>query len=285
MSPCTAAPRARSPRRQTIRSPLHAHLAEHCSRQLDDSEATCAEISRWRARYPALAELSRARDLPRVTTASPDAVLTALLDAHQRGSELAGAALLQQMLFKLLTITRYARVRDYTPETIYHDRAVETLMAFLSVIRTYRPRPGNNVAAELALRTLHLITADIGQHEIPCGAVGEQDDKGRLHPDLVVADIVDWDNRSGLSADFVLDWAVEQDVIGPRDRELLSAAYLSDTTDLADLARTCGMSYPALRQRLHRSISRIRTAVCAQLSIEPAKTTGRRTHIHSRRAA
>ncbi|MBF6333537.1 hypothetical protein [Nocardia transvalensis] len=280
-----------------IRSRFHAQLAAHYTEHIVPAAATRREIARWRESYPALAELTELTELPRLVSADPDAVLTALLRAHQDGSELAGAALLHQMLPKLLKLSRYARVPGYCAHTAYADRGSETVAAFLAVIAEFQPKPGQRVAGQLALNTLHRTTVDIDHpSETPladpsCGTAPPSRRRtgsgARARQALTVPDVIDWDARPyDFTADEVLDWAVDHGAISAGDRALLAAAYLSDTTDLREVASRFGMSYPALRQRLHRRLSCIQQAVCTHLAIVPGARSGRRTHIcHTPRRA
>ncbi|GAB4590080.1 hypothetical protein [Nocardia sp. IFM 10818] len=274
----SAAPAAPAPHRfRPSRSRLHARLDEHFCTDLAHRPETHRELRQWRAEYAALADLHELAQLPDLVAADPNAVLAALLEAHHDGSALAAAALLHQMLPKLLRLTPYARIDEYCRDASYADRGGETIAAFLTVIGSYRPRPGHNVAAVMALQTLHAITASAGvAREIPLAP----DDLTTAHTmgrnPLVIDDVVDWDSRPHLlSAQEVLTWAVTHGAITAGERQLLTAAYLSGVDDLRAVAAEAGLSYAALRQRLRRSIARVRTAVCTHLSIETEPEPGR----------
>ncbi|GAA3129427.1 hypothetical protein GCM10020255_002800 [Rhodococcus baikonurensis] len=77
-----------------------------------------------------------------------DAVLLALLTLHQEGSVLAGRALLQLMLGKLISLTRHARVAGFDSYHAYDERAATTIATFMSLIAEYRPS-GENIYAAL----------------------------------------------------------------------------------------------------------------------------------------
>lgn len=273
------------------RSRWHARLTEHYRQQVVPAAATAQEVACWRTRYPALAELTDLTVLPQLVAADADAVLTALLAAHQDGSQLAGAVLLNQMMPKLLRLTRYARVPGYCRHSAYADRGAATIAAFLTVIAEFRPRPGQRVAGQLSLNTLHAITIEAQvEPEVPVPdvatigpAAGGRRRRGlqaSSRQGLVVADVVDWEpDPWAMPAEEVLDWAVRHGAITVEDRDLLAAAYLGTDTDLRAVAVQFGLSYPALRQRLHRRLGAVRAAVCAHLEIEADVEPGRRTHI------
>lgn len=209
-----------------------------------------AEVLTWAASQPALADVTGLDDLARAHRADRDGVLLALLTLHQDGSGLAGRALLQLMLGKLIQLTRHARVSGYDRNIACDDRAATTVAAFMSLVAHYRPT-GTNVYAALFLHTLKQIAkVDTFAAEVPAGH----------HDDFVVDTTPEHD--SGPSALALLDSAVERGVITVTDRLLLQRAYLDETDiDLAAVAADADVTPAALRQRLSRAMGRLRKDV------------------------
>lgn len=227
-----------------------------------------AEAITWSATQPALAAIRSLADLADAHRADREGVLRALLVLHQDGSALAGRALMQLMLGKLISITRYARIPGHDRIHACDERAAVTVAAFMSVIAAYRPSGDTFVA--LSLRTLKEISAAATfDQELPDSDFVEQsladdDDGGHFCAEEEV------------SAEGMLEWAVNKKVISIRDQRLLQIAYLDQADrELAQIARDLDISPAALRKRLSRALSRLRTAVVqANRRTEVAQVVG-----------
>jgi len=243
-----------------------------CARPSADAEAIT-----WTTSQPALAGLTILADLTELHRHDRDAVLFALLDLHQQGSSLAGRALLQLMLGKLITIARYARVAGHDRLGAFDERAAGTVAVFMSLVSTYRPT-GANVYASVYLRVLGgICSAPTYDNETAATWFLEDLDTGlrraehtTLHPPADVPDI---------TAAEVLDWAVARAIITTADRTLLQRAYLEQTDlDLTAVAAEVGLTPAALRKRLSRALARIRDhlAVTARPSATPPRNARKR---------
>jgi hypothetical protein len=214
--------------------------------------AAAAEVLTWSVSQDALGEVTDLNDLAAAHRRDRDGVLLALLTLHQEGSSLAGRALLQLMLGKLISLTRHARVSGHDRYHACDERAASTVATFVSLIATYRPS-GENVYAALFLHTLKKITREeTFAQEIPASDVMGESDSAENEP------------GADISASALLTWAVEKKVINDLDHTLIQRAYLEQTDcDLAVIAAEVGMTPVALRQRLYRAVTRIRKSVVA----------------------
>lgn len=249
--------------------------------QLTGQPRARAELTQWRLDKPALAGLTEFTAIAAMSRSDAvDDLFTALLELHQNGSQLAGQALLAQMVPKLRSMTRYARVSAHSGSE-YQERAAATVCAFMEVIATYRGT-GRSVPGALSLKTLGLITKDdqsVGLREYPVDHVLLQSYR----------DVGDKENRftddfSAISADSLLSWAVKTSVISDLERTLIVRAYLiEEGADLPALATEFNLSYAALRQRLHRAVGRIRNAVCEHAGVAVPST--KRAYLYRKAAA
>ncbi len=218
---------------------------------LCERPSATAEVLTWHTTQPALADIAGLDDLAAAHRSDRDGVLLALLVLHQEGSTLAGRALLQLMLGKLISITRHARVTSYDRYHAYDERAAATVAAFMSMAATYRPT-GSNIYAALFLHTLKQIARpEPFADEIPASDYLDQ-----------APDVAEHSLDSDLSAPALLLWAVANDVINELDRTLIQRAYLEKTDcDLAAIAAEFDLTPAALRQRLSRALGRIRKQI------------------------
>lgn len=96
-----------TPVRSTAQSNLYSRLNTEwmylCARP------PAAEVLTWSVSRAALRDVADLNDLAAAHRRDRDGVLLALLRLHQEGSALAGRALLQLMLGKLISLTRHAR--------------------------------------------------------------------------------------------------------------------------------------------------------------------------------
>ncbi|MEV6774374.1 sigma-70 family RNA polymerase sigma factor [Nocardia sp. NPDC051030] len=253
---------------------IYDQIAHHVG-PLTHTSAARQEMAQWRETVPALAEVTDdLEDLKQLVTADTDAVLGALLDLHQAGSQLAGMLLLHLMLPKLRKLTSYARVHhSHCRHFADDDRRAATIASFLTVIGSYRAR--TKLAGALGLQTLSVSTGlrslKSGYTVTPSAPAADE----LPTSDLVLNGLIDaraiGDQDDSITGTQVLDWALTREVITPAERELLARAYLVDDAVLADLAAELGMSYAGLRQRLHRLVTRIRSAVLTHASPAPQR--------------
>lgn len=231
--------------RGDLYSRLNTEWMQLCARP-----SAAAEVLTWSVNQPALSQVQELNDLAGAHRLDRDAVLLALLTLHQEGSVLAGRALLQLMLGKLISLTRHARVAGFDSYHAYDERAATTIATFMSLIAEYRPS-GENIYAALFLRTLKKIAHEnTFAGEIPASDLMDRSDAPEA------------ETENPFLAQDLLAWAVRNGVITGTDRALIQRAYLDQTdTDLTSIAAEIGMTSAALRQRLYRAVSKIRNSV------------------------
>lgn len=128
-------------------------------RELVDSDDTAATVQQWGRRHPAALAGCRTLDnILELIRGNPDGVLLALLALAADGDSLAGRAIVQSMLPKLITMAR----RD--PEHELPDYVSWLWLVLSSYPVSRRPR---RVAANLALDTLKRATRQRRRAEIP----------------------------------------------------------------------------------------------------------------------
>lgn len=250
-------------------------------RILDDWSRVCVdtatedELDRWRAAYPSLNPITAITDLPAMSKTAPDTLFSALLHLHQGGSQLAGHALLTLMIPKLRRLTRHVHEGRGNPGSTHGERASITVCAFLDVIATFKGT-GTSVAGALSLQTLGIITR-------PSNSVASVPVDAEFLSSVAPTEASSFDSSAD-DADKLLHWSVRTNVISALDCTLLRLAYLTDEgADLSALAERFDLSPSALRQRLHRTVSAIQSAVCDHLDI--AKPPKKSRRIHSNRGA
>lgn len=231
------------------------------------------ELAQWRTMKPALSQVFEFPQLSALSYTDPDALFGALLALYQGGSPLAGQALVTLMVPKLRRLTRHARVSSGDPATRYRERASVTVCAFMEVIATFRGT-GKSIPGSLSLQTLGALVKESPSIEtIPVDAEFFATHESATHP------ATDYDEFADLSATGVLQWAVANKVISERDHTLITRAYLlEESADLVALAAEFGLTYPALRQRLHRGVKAVRNEVCDRMGV--ARPAAKRRYIH-----
>ncbi len=241
-----------------------------------------AEVRAWALADPALASFTIGGDIldaiDDASSSRQDQLLLALLRLSQAGERFATRTLLQAMMPKLSQLAHYA---DTDGDIKGSDRSSITTAAFLAVVHTYPvQRRLRSVAGNLALDTLHRITADRHTHmttptrvlnwdpwQLEYAAAAE--DIGSLnHAPLTTDTAADTD--PGDEVRQLLTWALEHEVITTDEAALLRRSFLTDPTDTTPRghsasAEELGLSPAAVRQRCSRAIRRIRTAVHEQL--------------------
>lgn len=205
-------------------------------RNLNDdwADLACAGVpmpASWRSGCAELGEESELAGVLDAVRRSPDAVLLALLRLHAEGDALAGRAVLQTMLGKLVRMA----VRD--PDHPFADY----LAAMWERIATYPvDRRRRSVAANLALDSLKAVKSSrwrcVGLPEFePAWSPAEPELRG----------------------DSVLDAGVQLGLIDPLTRRTLEVVYLGGRTSAA-AASELGTSADAVRWRCSRGVRALR---------------------------
>ena len=258
-----------------IGSPLYRALVEEWV-HLNAPASSAATVRRWGQLEGCLAGLDRPADvvdaIDAAGGAAEDGMLLALVRLTHRGQQLAGRVVLQVMLPKLGRMT--LRTSGTSTDNAWtEDRRHIAVAEFWDVLARYpvarRPR---RVAANLALDTLHRITAEtrgpgrdipVDPHvtELLPGVHVRHVHRYRW-PDLVAA-LDEPDGESDLL--HVLTWAVERGVISRGDGRLLAQVYLPGPTGGAGgaerAARDLDVTPDAVRQRCSRARRRLIGAI------------------------
>jgi DNA-directed RNA polymerase specialized sigma24 family protein len=228
--------------------PLPPDLLHSDWQQLLRSPLLSARFRVWRvkeaalARFPDLAAVMRFMRSPGPHT-EKDAVLCALL-AWAKEESLGGRVVLEAIMPGLLNLSarilRDARERDELWSTI--------LLAVWEGIRGYpltrRPR---RVAANLLLDTLHRILDEIGR-ESAWRAISSANG---FNGEVTIEDQLNEGDVDGLLAT-----AVRAGAVTPDEAETILASRI-DGRELADLARTAGVSYTTMKLRRQRAERRL----------------------------
>jgi len=237
--------------RPSIWSELHREWA-----WLSNRPAARDAVHEWSMTYPVFSGARSLQDIVDTVSHSPNSAVTALLTEHHSGHKLAGRVLTQCMLPKLIRSARYARTTIHErAENYFDERAQQTLAAFHDVLDEWRPGAAGS-AASLGLDTLHKITKMrpvIAQ--IP------------VEPDSQSFDLPVRDGHlsDSVDANSLIDWAAMNNVLSDAEIDLLNRAYVNPTGSLKALAVEISVTDAALRQRLSRSVSKLRTAVLASI--------------------
>lgn len=184
--------------------------------------------------------------------ANADQVLHALLQLHHAGDTTAGRVLLQTMLGATHRLTRTARSRGLP------DGEADAIAAMWAAIATYPMHRTQRVAANLTLEALASLQKALSS-DLPASEDLE--------------DLAHWEQSCGRlsgshgpsaseEASEALLWALDQDVLTRDEVALLTSIYItSDSVTSAELAEVHGLSAAALRQRQHRAVRKLATAV------------------------
>lgn len=187
----------------------------------------------WRSQ-PALAGTLRLGDLERAVGADPDAVLLALLELQSRGDALAGRAVLQLMLGKIVRMAS----RDRS------DGIDEYLAAAWERIATYPvERRRQRVAANLVLDTLKTVVA-------------RREPRAPVAADVLAAEPTP---SSAVEARAVIDEGLARGLIDARTARTLTAVYVEGRTSKVAAAHL-GTSADAVRWRCSKGVRSLRAA-------------------------
>ncbi|MGF1660995.1 MAG: hypothetical protein ACFCVG_00740 [Kineosporiaceae bacterium] len=242
----------------TVTSPLYRRLIEEWI-HLNDVAAVAHTLREWGQGEPVLTGCRRPADIvDKVDAAGPDSTdpfLLALIRLCQGGSQLAGRVLLQLMLPKLAAMA--VRTRGTSADNAWsEDRRHIVVAEFWAVVTDYPvARRTRRVAANLALDTLHRVTADT-RNRVHTVAY---DDIEVLAVDPAPAPRAQAEVTSDDDLLHLLTWAVREGIVTADDGRLLAQVYVADQRDRAAAQR--GLSDTALRQRCLRARKRLAEAV------------------------
>lgn len=192
---------------------------------------------------------------------NPDQLLHALLQLHHNGDDTAGRLLLQTMLGSTHRLARTARSRGLP------DGEADAIAAMWAAIATYPMHRTKRVAANLALEALSSLQKALSS-DLPASEDLE--------------DLAHWEQSCGRlsgshgpsaseEASEALLWALDQDVLTRDEVAMLTSIYItSDRATSAELGEIHGLSAAALRQRQHRAVRKLATAVRAEYDLAAA---------------
>jgi hypothetical protein len=216
--------------------------------QLCASQQALTELGSWRRAEPALSSVDALDDLVGAVRADADGVLGALVRLAQGGSLLAGRAVVQLMLPKIVRMAR-SQQRSLVPFEDAASRVVaamwEQIMCFPIATRCRR------IASNLALDSLKDVTAGVARDTAE--GIGIDDSwvaRDQLHAQEVTA---------GVELLGVLTRATARGVITKADARLLAKVYIeSDYRAGAAVAHELQISRTDLRKRCSRLTLRLR---------------------------
>lgn len=243
-----------------LSSPLLRHLCENWTR-LNAAASSQLAVRSWAAAHPSLGDVQTLGDVvDRVHSASPrvqDTLLRVLLELVAAGEQLAGAALLQQMLPTLAAMpnTLRAPTGEYCR---YEDRLHIVLAAFWEVAATAKPLTRPGVAGRLRMDTLHLATAHRRSTDVWNSHVDYNRDDERFRTSGAEAA----DRVQELLE--LLTWARDSAILTAAEAQFLGEVYLIDGGDQKAAATRLGHGHAATRQR----VTRLRHRLCAAVTAD-----------------
>ncbi len=275
-APTDRSPLPESPRRPR-RHDLPRTLAGRLNlewRRLSTAPVSCATVVTWAAARPVLAGAESLDDIL-VLIGGPDAsvrdaALLALLELAQEGDALAGRTVLQAMLGKAVRIA--AMVSDRPDMGGDREESLSAAVTALwQVIATYpvAARP-SRVAANLAMDTVAVVHrghTGSSYHrpsfpEVPCADISAADVRLPVGLQTGAGEV-----SGPVDAELfeVLAGAVRDGVLQLSEAQLLARVYGVDEDgtpiDGRIVAAQEGVSWSTLRQRCHRLVRRLRTAM------------------------
>lgn len=209
-------------------------------------------VTTWATTYPVFADARSLQNIVDTVSRVPDTAVIALLTEHHAGNRMAARVLTQCMLPKLIRSARYARTTVHErAENYFDEHAQQTLVAFQDVLDKWRPGTSAS-AASLGLDTLHRITK---LRPVPA--------QFPVEPDSHSFDLHERESSTPDSVDArsLVEWAAVNHVLSDTEMDLLNRAYVNPKGSLKTLAVELSVSDAALRQRLSRTVSKLRTAV------------------------
>lgn len=185
----------------------------------------------------------------------PDPLLHRLLQLHHDGDAAAGRLLLQTMLGSAHRLSRTARGRGLA------DGEADAVAAMWTAIATYPLHRTQRVAANLALEALAALQKALS---IDLPASDDLEDLAHWEQSCGRLSGTHGPSASEEAAEALL-WALDHRVLTKDEVALLTSIYItSDRATSADLAQIHRLSPAALRQRQHRAVRKLATAVRAE---------------------
>ena len=237
-----------------LHTPFHADLTltkslnEEWS-QLCSSPRAASEFGTWRCVEVALSSVDGLEDLARAVRTDADGVLGALVRLAQAGEVLAGRAVVQLMLGKMVLMAQSQRRWniDFADAVSRFVVAMwEQIMCFPVATRSRR------IASNLALDSLKQVTAGVARDSAAqVGVDDEEVERDRGYDEGVPA---------GIELLDVLARATARGVITQADACLLAKVYIqSDYRAGAEVAQELQMSRTDLRKRCSRLTHQLRS--------------------------
>jgi hypothetical protein len=216
--------------------------------QLCTSPQAASEFASWRDAEPALSSLDGLMELRDATRTDADGVLGALVRLAQSGSVLAGRAVVQLMLPKIVLMARSQRRSLIT----FEDAASRFVAAMWEQILCFPiATRSSRIASNLALDSLKEVTAGVARDN--AAQIGVDDEllaRERVHHAEVPA---------GIELLEVLARATARGVITKADARLLAKVYIeSDYRAGAAVAQELRISRTDLRKRCSRITHQLR---------------------------
>lgn len=231
-------------------------------------------LGAW-AEVPALAPFATGEEVRSWASKQPsrevDAVLHALLCAHQQGHQAAGRIVLQMMLGK---VTRIASSQPIDSADNRFDNAVAAMWEQISTLPV---RHTSSLATRLALNTVQsLADARRSEQERPVDYLEDTDVDAQdllvtaLGPCTETTDMVmlmahdidpgDIQLSPSQLVETTLEWVQRNRILPADDIAMLRAIHCTDDT-MATFAGTMGVAPATIRQRNRRAIQRVRMAL------------------------
>lgn len=278
-------------------SGIYRHIVEEWTR-MSELPHVPASLRKWAKARPVLKGTASLADLlDRIDEAGAeetDEILVALISLAQSGQRMAGQVVLQAMLPKLSKMAHTANMNGTDAGDI-EDRRHIGVATFLEVLAVYPvQRRTRRVASNLALDTLHTLTADTRatatEYPVTMSAAGcdrgaayelggelfdqpaepftmaDVDPSSDPTGEQVAASIGDFPNPDGSLLE-VVAWGIDAGTISAEDAALLVRVYapaIGEQGGHASVAAELGLRAETIRQRCSRATRALATAVRAQ---------------------
>lgn len=257
-------------------SGIYGQLCEEWAR-LADSTAVSRTMQRWGRTEPALKGYSNFGELlDAIDEAAPrqtDEILAALIRVFHRGQQLAGRAVLQALLPKLSRLAK-SRAGSDNLDLAAEDRRCNVIATFWQVLAKPGAGRAHDIAGQLALDTLHQLTAGSRRKDQQDDLVVEpvwferhseaaRTDTALWGPDIaerVIASLAP-DEQSRLPE--LLSWGLRGNTISRAEAAAIAAVHYSGPRKSAQVAAELGVSAATLRQRCSRGTRALVAAVRA----------------------
>lgn len=265
--------RAHHHRPPLVTSHLFSSLIDEWIR-LNNEQASSTAVARWARVEPVLAGHTWPCDIVDAIDAAPleqkNQLMGALLRLVQKGHQLAGRILLQQMLPSIgkLTKTTPRNADDAKDNRWAEDRRHIAIAEFWDLISHYPThRQPTNLPGTLHMEMVHRLFSR--RPETPTVLAGDAEDVWNVAGNPAAVHDEDSLVPDGLQLADLLTWAVDRQVISPYEADLLTTVYIDTSSPDTPrvLNRTAGAAArwnikPALvRLHCHRAADKLRHAV------------------------